>query len=342
MQLDDRKKRILGALVDCYISTGEPVGSKLLAGALGNRISPATIRNEMSEMAEMGLLNQPHTSAGRIPTQVGFRYYVDTLMGNYALTELEQSRINVVLRLDANTLDGALLKASELLAAITGCVAVSAAPRANIRIRHVEVLAAGKHSVLVVLVATPGVLRSRLCKADDIINDEMLTYFANLLKERLEGLSPEAVTPELMENMERALHQYTKALLPVLEAVFDEIAVLNDEEVFLGGETNLFCFPDFHNSTALEIAHFLEEREHAAKLVGEVHQPVKVRIGTENEGEPMRSSSVIAAPYRIEGKTQGTVGIIGPIRMHYAKLVSHIEYFSTVLSKLFDEHFADE
>lgn len=342
MQLDDRKKHILGALVDCYVATGEPVGSKLLAGMLEMHLSSATIRNEMSELAEMGLLEQPHTSAGRIPTQAGYRYYVDSLMNAYPLTKSEQARINVVLRIDGSDLDGVLAKAGDVLAAITGCVAVSAAPRANIRIRSVEVMPAGRRSMLIVLVASPGVLRSRLCKAGEDVDADMLAYFSNMLREKLAGLPPEAATPELKERMNKALMQYAKALKPVLEAVFDEIGVLGDAEVFLGGETNLFCYPEFHDGSALEIIRFLEQREQLSKLVDGVRGQVKVRIGTENGADLMRSSSLIAAPYRVGGKTQGAVGIIGPIRMPYAKLVSHIEYFSSVLSKLINDTFPDE
>ncbi|MFT9057160.1 MAG: heat-inducible transcriptional repressor HrcA, partial [Ethanoligenens sp.] len=334
MQLDDRKKRILGALVDCYVATGEPVGSKLLAGVLNLHLSSATIRNEMSELAEMGLLEQPHTSAGRIPSQAGYRYYVDSLMDVYPLTLSEQARINVVLRIDGSDLDSVLSKAGDMLAAITGCVAVSAAPRANIRIRSVEVMPAGKRSMLIVLVASPGVLRSRLCKAGQDVDTDMLAYFTNLLRDKLLGLPPEAATPELKSRMERALAQYAAALRPVLEAVFDELGVLSDAEVFLGGETNLFCYPEFHDGSALGIIHFLEQREQLFKLVDDVHGPVNVRIGTENGTDSMRSSSLIAAPYKVGGRPQGSVGIIGPIRMNYAKLVSHIEYFSSVLSKL--------
>ncbi|MFT9076281.1 heat-inducible transcriptional repressor HrcA [Ethanoligenens sp.] len=342
MQLDDRKKRILGALVDCYVATGEPVGSKLLAGVLNLHLSSATIRNEMSELAEMGLLEQPHTSAGRIPSQAGYRYYVDSLMDVYPLTLSEQARINVVLRIDGSDLDSVLSKAGDMLAAITGCVAVSAAPRANIRIRSVEVMPAGKRSMLIVLVASPGVLRSRLCKAGQDVDTDMLAYFTNLLRDKLLGLPPEAATPELKSRMERALAQYAAALRPVLEAVFDELGVLSDAEVFLGGETNLFCYPEFHDGSALEIIHFLEQREQLFKLVDDVHGPVNVRIGTENGTDSMRSSSLIAAPYKVGGRPQGSVGIIGPIRMNYAKLVSHIEYFSSVLSKLISDTFPDE
>lgn len=342
MQLDDRKKRILGALVDCYVATGEPVGSKLLSGVLDLHVSSATIRNEMSELAEMGLLVQPHTSAGRTPTQAGYRYYVDSLMHAYPLTVSEQSRINVVLRIDGSDLDSVLSKAGDILAAITGCVAVSVAPRANLRIRSVEVVPAGKRSMLIVLVASPGVLRSRLCKAGDDVDVDMLAYFSNVLREKLAGLPPEAATPKLKEEMNQALRKYADALGPALEAVFDEIGVLRDAEVFLGGETNLFCFPEFHDGSALEIIRFLEQREQLSKLVDDVRGPVKVRIGTENGADLMRSSSLIAAPYRVGGKTQGTVGIIGPIRMNYAKLVSHIEYFSSVLGKLISDTFTDE
>ncbi len=342
MELDERKKRILSALVDHYVTTGEPVGSKLLSGMLGVHLSSATIRNEMSELAEMGLLEQPHTSAGRVPTQAGYRYYVDTLMDRYPLSQSEQARINVVLHIDGSDLESILSKASDILAAVTGCVAVSAAPRANIRIKSVQVLPAGKRSLLILLVATPGVLRSRLCRAGGDVDAEMLTFFSNMLRDKLAGLAPEAATPELKKKMAEAIRKYAAALKPVLEAIFDEIGVLGDAEVFLGGETNLFCFPDFHAGAAMRLVRFLEQPDQVERLVDDVRGPVKVRIGTENGADTLRNTSLIAAPYRAGSRVQGTVGIIGPTRMNYARLVSHIEYFSSVLSKLIHDTFMED
>ena len=342
MQLGDRKKLILGAVVNLYIATGEPIGSKLLANASGLNLSSATLRNEMSELAESGFLEQPHTSAGRIPSQMGYRTYVDYLMSQYIMTAEEKEKIDRLLKIEGADLESLLEKAGELLARFTGCTAVSAVQQnENIRVRRIELMPASRRSVLLVILTASGVIKSRICKANEDIDSEMLTFFSRLLNEKIGGKELNQISKALMSEIEGELYEYTYALKPVLDAVYDEIHLLKDTEVFLGGEMNLLKHPEFNSEKALELIRFLENKDGLAPLVEDIREGVQVRIGSEIGPENMQESSLIMAPYEIGGKPVGAIGIIGPTRMDYSKLMSHMAYFSNVLSKLISDTFAD-
>ena len=343
MQLGNRKKHILGAVVKAYIVTGEPVGSKLLAQEAGLGVSSATLRNEMAELAEMGYLEQPHTSAGRVPTQAGYRFYVDSLMEAYRLTSAEREKIDRLLRFDGLDLESVIEKSGKLLASLTGCAAISSAPSDDqIQVRRIEIAPAGRRTMLIVLLASSGLVKSRMYRAADDIDGDMLRFFSQLVNERLCGRTLREITPALRQELEGELYEYTFALRPVLSALFAEIQSFARSEVFLGGEANLLVNPEFDSGQVAELIRLLERREELARLVDGIGDGVNVRIGSEL-GQPfMQETSMIAAPYVVCGRAAGTIGIIGPTRMHYARLMSHIEYFSSVLSRLISEAFGDE
>jgi heat-inducible transcriptional repressor len=342
MKMDDRKKQILCAVVKTYILTGEPVGSKLIAQETAMGLSSATIRNEMAALTEAGLIEQPHTSAGRIPTQRGYRLYVDRLMERYQLSEKEKDRIESLLGFKEGDIESTLEKAGELLADITGCAAVSTAPQdKSIRIRRIEVMGAGARSLLFVILTTAGVIKSSLCRVEEDLTGEMVSFFSRLVNEKFGGKTLEEVTPALVEEAAGELFEYTYALSPVLALIAREVRALSDAEVFFGGEANLLAHREFDGETVAKMLRYLERRDALARLMDGLGSGVNVRIGRENGSGMLQDSSLIAAPYAFQGKAGGSVGIIGPTRMHYAKLMSHIDYFARVLSKLVNEAFGD-
>ena len=340
MQFGDRKRFILSAIVNSYIETGEPVGSKLLASITGLSISSATIRNEMSELAEMGFLGQPHTSSGRIPTQMGYRIYVDSLMVTYLLTETERAKIDSLLNIEGADLESLLERSGEMLASLTGCAAVSAAPTdESVRVRRIELVITGRFTLLLVILATSGVIKSRFYRAEEDVSSDMITFFSRLVNEKISGKSLAEITPVLMNKLAEGLYEYTLTLAPLLDIIYEEIKLFNTSEVFLGGETNLLNHPEFDSVRVLSMIRFLEKREELARLIVGVQNGVSVRIGTENGQALMQASSFIVAPVVFMGHPAGAIGIIGPTRMNYAKLISNIEYFSKVLSKIISESF---
>lgn len=340
MELAERKKRIFGALVEEYIKTGEPVGSKFLASSAGISLSSATIRNEMAELAELGFLEQPHTSAGRVPTQQGLRLYVDKLMGRYSLTQEERSMFDEMLSMVGSDISTILEKAGSVLAEITGCAAVSTSPDDKISaIRRVQVVPAGSRSLLLVILTTSGIIRSRLCRIDENVTGEMVDFFSRLVEDKFCGISIDNVTPELIAEVKGELYEYTYALSPVVDIIVDEIKSAGSE-VFVGGAANLLAHHEFDSEKVVKIMKILEHRDKLLQIIGNAHG-VRVCIGDENGIPIMDNFALITAPYVFKGKPCGAVGIVGPSRLNYAKMISSIEYFSRVLSRLINDSFGD-
>jgi heat-inducible transcriptional repressor len=339
MELAERKKRILGAIIEAYIATGEPVGSKMLVDVTGMGLSSATIRNEMSELVELGFLEQPHTSAGRVPSQRGYRFFVDNLMLKHNLTLEEIKQIDFMLQIRESDLESTLEAAGRVLSQITGCAAVSTAPQdKSVMLRAIELVPAGRRAVMLCILTSFGVIKSRICRIPDDQTPEMLSFFARLVNEKLVN-RPLGAIDSIINEISKELYEYTFALSPILGAVQEEIIGIFNTEVFLGGESNLLKSSTLDLARLHEMLKLLEHREQLMQLIEGIKSGVEVRIGTENGLQLLQGSSVVASTYAFQGKIAGTVGIIGPQRMNYAKMVSSLEYFSHALSKLINNTF---
>jgi heat-inducible transcriptional repressor len=339
MELAERKKKILGAIIEAYIATGEPVGSKFLVDVTGMGLSSATIRNEMSELVDLGFLEQPHTSAGRVPSQQGYRFFVDKLMLRHNLTLKEIKHIDFMLKIRESDLESTLEAAGRVLSQITGCAAVSTTPQdKNVMLRAIELVPAGRIAVMLVMLTSSGVIKSRICRMPDDHTPEMLSFFARLVNEKLIN-RPLVVIDSIINEISNELYEYTFALSPILEAMREEIIGMTNTEVFLGGEANLLKSSSLDLTRLHEMLNLLEHREQLMQLIEGIKSGVEVRIGTENGLQLMQGSSVVTSTYAFQGKIAGAVGIIGPQRMNYAKMVSNLEYFSHALSKLINNTF---
>lgn len=341
MELSERKKRILCAIVEQYILTGEPVGSKYLSKESGINLSSATIRNEMSELAEMGFIGQPHTSAGRVPTIPGYRMYADHLMGKYMLSDDERSAINDLFSLSTGDVESALAKSCEMFANITGCASVSTAPddKAAV-IRRIEIVPTGLRSMLLVILTSSGVIKSRICRVREDITPDMMRFFSQLVNDRFCGLKLEEMTNEFLEKVKHELYEYTFALSPVVDIIAGELKSISSE-VFIGGTSNLLINSGTDREKLMKMIKLLKHREELMRIIGSLNSGVKIRIGAQAGAPLMENAAIIAAPYVFNGKICGTVGIIGPARINYPKLVSSIEYFSAMLSKFIDDSFGE-
>lgn len=341
MKLSERKKHILCSIVEEYILTGEPVGSKFLAKESGLNLSSATIRNEMAELDEMGFIDQPHTSAGRVPTELGYRMYVDHLMGKYKLSVEERAAYDNILTLNFGDVESAIEKACGVLADITGCVSVSTAPDDKAAtVKRIEIVPAGARSLLLVILTSSGVVKSRICRIRENLTADMTRFFTQLVNDRFCGLKLGTMTEEYLNRVKCELYEYTYALSPVIDIIYEELKSIS-REVFIGGTSNLLKAGELDNAKAAELLKFLERRDELLRVIGEIRDGVKVRIGKENGISFMENSAVIASPYIFNGRICGTVGIIGPARINYPKMISNIEYFSEMLSKFIDESFGD-
>lgn len=343
MELSERKLKILAAVVNTYVETGEPVGSKLLALELG--VSSATIRNEMANLVEMGYLQQPHTSAGRVPSQKGYRTYVDRLMPAATITEEEQKYLDGMLTAHAYDPDKLLSSVSQLLANTSKFAAVSTAPSGSgALIKGVQFVQTSRRTAMAILMTSTGVIKNRIFRCDFDITAEMLRIFFRILNEKLAGLPINSVTPALIQSIGVSLGEMavlmSSALLTILEVARDCMQM----EINLKGETNLLFYPEFQLGNVRRIMDFLESQQELSRFLAKGYaqreqtpskfSKAQVLIGDETNHPELSDSSLIIAHYSISGEYAGTIGILGPTRMQYGKWIAHLEYLSDAVGKM--------
>lgn len=338
MNLGERKLKILKALVETYVATGEPVGSKALCEALDFPVSSATIRNEMAELSEMGLLEQPHTSAGRVPSHLGYRLYINRLMQPKPLAEEERQYMDSVLNTAADDPERLLGNASQMLARLTKMAAVSTSPTdEDATVRNIELVQTGRRSGMVMLMTSFGMVKMRPFRCDYDLTPEILRVFYRLINQKLRGLQLSSITPAFIQSMAAALGD-TFMLLPdvlmaVLEAAKDALAA----DIRLEGETNLLFFPESELFSARRVIEFLNNRRELGHLLLNQNGSLKVLIGKENEQPELKESSIVVARYSLAGNQAGAIGVIGPTRMDYARMLTNLEYLARSVGNLLSE-----
>ena len=337
MDITDRQKNILCAIVDAFIEIGEPVGSKALTEQ-GFSYSSATIRSEMSELSEMGFLTQPHTSAGRIPSQRGLRYYVDNIMHKRSLSRDEMNTIDSLLADAVKDPIGILNDVSLVLAELTKLVALSTSMAAeDAVIRRVEIIPTGKRTVLIVLMTNSGIVKNKQVKTDVDTGGEFVSILTKVLNDRLSNLPVSNITLEFIKSFAVSLGEFAFVISAILLAILEAAKEAGQPEIALEGQTNLLFRPEFEQDEIREIISFLNHKEDINKIVSRYEFGSRVLIGRELEQKELEHSALITARYQIDGKTAGTIGVIGPQRMDYAKMISSIEYFASSISRMLTE-----
>lgn len=343
MELSERKKQILKAIIGDYIRTAEPVGSKALTEGHALPFSSATIRNEMSELEEMGFLEKPHTSAGRIPSPQGYRLYVDELMEQPAETPDDAAPLQSILQTKVRELDHLIREAGKLISSLTNYASVAITPAmTQASIRQFEIIAIDKMNFVIVVVTDSGSVKNKMVRTmTDVTKDEaeLLTY---VLNQTLTGLPLSHITAERFDIVRRAAG-LTALLAPVAEYVAELIEELGDQKVFLDGTNKLLRFPeykDLHKAQAL-LDYMEDDRRHLLPATRKI-DGIQFFIGPENGENPLSETSAIYAKYDIGKIGQGMIGIVGPTRMDYAKLSARLSRFAKGLNKLIAETFLDD
>ena len=342
MDLGERKLKILKAVVETYVATGEPVGSKALCEALDFPVSSATIRNEMAELAEMGLLEQPHTSAGRIPSQRGYRYYVDALLPKYTLSVEERSVIDSVLFDSAYDPEKLMNSVSRALAAMTRFTAVSTTPSGSAAdIRAVQFVQTSRRTAMVVLMTSAGTMKTRVFHCDFDITSDILRVYFRTLNEKLVGRPVVEVTPAFIQGLAASLGEMAILMSAPLSAVLEVARESMGADLCMHGETNLLFCPEFELGGARQIMDFLSRPEELTNLI---LQPggAKVLIGREIQRKELADTSMVFAPYYIGGQEAGSIAVIGPTRMHYSRVIAGIDYLAEAVGKMLTELMSNE
>ncbi|MCL1903664.1 MAG: heat-inducible transcriptional repressor HrcA [Oscillospiraceae bacterium] len=339
-KMSERSFKILEAIIDEYIKSGEPIGSKLLTQRLDFPVSPATVRNEMALLEMQGFLDHPHTSAGRIPTVKGYRLYIERLIPESRLNLSNEDRyvIDSAVRNICGDSDEMIIEsASHALAELTKCAVVSTSNISRFSvITKVEVIPAGKRVYVLLLVTSDGGVKNKACRLSFDLDNEQLEFFTKFANENLSGVNLENLSEEYIEKIGIALGSYMVSLSPLLKAVSDISGEMKTTagRVKLEGETNLIASEDLQKKEILSI---LENRNAFTELLDNAFSEINVIFGEETEKEntfTVSNSGLIAGSFRKHGQTAGNFGVIGPMRLDYKKLIPYIEYFAVEVTRL--------
>ncbi len=341
MQLDERKYLILQAIIDDYINTAVPVGSRTISRKAGVSCSPATIRNEMSDLEELGYLDQPHTSAGRVPSNKAYRLYVDHLLKATKLSSDERERIQDHLLSRSKQVESVIRSAAEVLSDATKYTSVIVAPKlGTLRIRHVQLVPVADRTALMVIVTNAGIVKDAVIRVPDGLDADDLYSISRVLTQRLADKPLEAVR-QTFSDLLRNADQSRKLLGETLAVIERKLEAGGDaSDVIVGGSSRFLEYPEYSDvNKARNFLSVLESRDRLRKLVsGNGDMEVTIRIGPENHAPELSDCSIVTASYRVGDRSTGTLGIIGPTRMNYNRVISVLDFMGRALSDILSEY----
>lgn len=339
MVMDERKRMILNAIILDYIATADPVGSRTIARKYNLGISPATVRNEMADLEEMGFIEQPHTSAGRIPSQLGYRYYVDCLMQKEPIADQAKEMIRIEMLRRIRETEAVIQTTGKLLSELTNYTALVLSPMFNKnRLKHIRLLPVEADKAVLVVVLDNGHVEHRLVDIPEAIREEDYSMISSILNEQLRGLSLESWNTSIFNAITDQLYDWKKYLGYIFNQIEESLSMDQGQKVYLGGTLNILNQPEFKQIDKVRGLLELLEKKSILKEVLSPNQDngISVKIGSENRHEMMKDCSLITATYHINGKLIGSLGLLGPTRMEYSKAVGIIEYLSEALKETFN------
>ena len=338
MDLDERKRKILHAIIQTYLETGEPVGSRTISKYSDLKLSSATIRNEMSDLEEMGYILQPHTSAGRIPSDKGYRLYVDHLMQE---KEREVTELKELMIQRTDKLEQVLKRVVKVLANNTNYATMISAPQYHQnKLKFIQLSRVDEHQILAVIVAEGNVIRNKLIPLCEELDTETILKLNILLNTMLNGKTIAEINLQMISSMKEQAGIHSNIISDVVDAVAEAIHSDEGMEIYTGGATNIFRYPELSdNGKASELIQTLEEKQMLAELVTETlnkeDKGIQVYIGSESPIQSMKDCSVVTATYELGQGLQGTIGIIGPKRMDYENVMSTLKTLMDQLDDVF-------
>lgn len=339
MQLDERKMKILKAIIRTYLDTGEPVGSRTISKFTDLNLSSATIRNEMSDLEELGYILQPHTSAGRIPSDKGYRLYVDAMMED---KERKVEEMKEMLLEKEDKMEHLLKQVVKVLAANTEYATMISAPRyQRNKLKFIQLSRVDEHQMVAVIVVEGNIIKNNILEVTQSLNDDTILKLNILLNTHLIGLSIDEISLGMISALKQQAGIHSDIVSEVIDAVAEAIKSEDDFEIYTSGANNIFKYPELSDNerasqfiTTLEEKQQLAEFVHGTLLTGE-NREIQVYIGDETPIKNMKDCSIITATYELEEGIQGTIGIIGPKRMDYEKVITTLKSLMSQLDTLY-------
>jgi len=342
--LSERQRLILNAIVDDYIRSAEPVGSRSISKRGDVAYSPATIRNEMSDLEELGYLEQPHTSAGRIPSHKGYRYYVDHLIRVKEMSKQEIDRLKLFFAERMQQQEKAIRQVAMILAEMTSYTSFVLEPElVHTTLKHMQIIPLNEKQAVVIIVTSTGHVENKLIALPRDVSVSEIEKVVNILNAKLAGVAMMHLNSKIYDEVGEEIRRYVthyQELIKVLDTTF----TLEEEgRVFLSGAANMMNQPEFRDVEKVKSLYsLLEEHDTLVKLLSPTEMGVQVRIGSENNFMAINNCSLITATYSIDGHTLGTIGILGPTRMEYGKVIGLMQYLSREMSNILSNHYGND
>lgn len=338
-ELSERKKAILKAIIDTHINLGEPVGSKYLTQYKQIAFSSATIRNEMAELEDMGYLEQPHTSSGRIPSELGYRFYVDQLMQQYRMTQAELGELNKLYTLKSVELDRILDRATKLMSMLTNYTGVALKrnpPRQTVS--RFDVMYLSPRSFVLVMLTSAGNVKTKQVRLGFDSSRETLERLAVVLNECISGLELDKITLPVILDMQRKVPDGERLINPIIRMIYETIDEADDGDLMFDGVNNLLNYPEYSDIGQVRemLGMFDRQDDLREVLSGDVGEDTNIFIGSENSVEVMNNSSLIFRTLKLGERVIGAIGVIGPRRMDYSKVVTLVDYMSDNISRMLE------
>lgn len=337
--LDDRKLKILQTIIKTYLETGEPVGSRTISKYTDLNLSSATIRNEMADLEDLGYIIQPHTSAGRIPSDKGYRLYVDMLMEDkeHEITEMQEKMLQ-----KADKMEQLLQQAARVLANSTNYATMVSAPTYNKnKLKFIQLSQVDANQIIAVIVMEGNIIKNKIVTVAEPLDNETMLKLNMLLNTNLNGIAVEDINLGMIARLKEQAGIHSGVISDVLDAVANTIQLDNDLEIYTSGATNIFKYPELSDKqSAQEIISAFEEKQQLAELVTQTlasdeNKGIQVYIGSETPVQTMKDCSVVTATYELGQGMQGTVGIIGPKRMDYENVMKTLKTLMVELDAIF-------
>jgi len=345
LQLDDRKEKILELIIDRYIKYGQPVGSKTISELMQNSISPATIRNEMSILYDIGFLEQPHKSAGRIPSQLGYRFYLDKLMQKKTLCGTSLNELDLWMNIKDPDYNNLIENTGKILSQITACMSIlSSMVFELLTITKIEILKVSNHTIAIVVLTSSGIVKSKICKLNFDLNNDTINLIKNYVNKYFSGKSIECISKNYITYLVSDLDIYTALIIPILYIIYDICNSLHQFSFFINGQVNLLNYKVLEDNIA-DIIKILSNKDEVNFIIDEYKSKknkqhlinTDVILGRELKKPELSNISLIISGYNIGTIGKGNIIIVGPNRLDYSSVIPWVEYFSKSLSLILSE-----
>ena len=344
VDLGSRKRLILQAIIEDYINTAEPVGSRKISKKYLTGTSSATIRNEMADLEDMGYIEQPHTSAGRIPSDKGYRLYVDTIMKQNTVNDAQNERIKQEFIDSVGEIDRLVKHASKLLSQMTQYTSIVLAPQLRrTRIRQIQLIRIDNATVLAVIITDAGIVKNSILRLAQDVQPDALIRITNMLNDKLTDLGMENEESFDIEDMLDNSAGYREIIEQIVPELIKTLLYSDTAEIYHDGVSNILNLPEYSDiNKARDFLNIMEERELLFKVLNDVREDVKISIGKENNLEQFKECSLITATYKFNGKLIGRIGVIGPTRMDYNNVISTVKSISDAINEIISQNFNGE